>query len=340
MSSTARSRPVTMRDVAAAAGVSIATASKALKGGYPLRAETQERVRQAAEALNFLPNPGASILMTGRTGSVGVLTTDLEGRFSLPVMMGAEDAFGTDEISVFLADARGDGVREQHNLRNLLSRRVDGLILVGDTTNPRPSLSASVPVPVVYAYNPSEDPSDISVVVDNYGAGHIAAQHLVSCGRRRIGYIAGDTTFGASHDRVRGAIDALAERDLELVGGDAMFGSWSEDWGRGAMRTMLAAHPDIDAVLCGADQLARGAMDAAREHGSRIPEDIAVIGNDNWGLLAEGARPPLTSIDMNLQEVGRRAAQLLFAAIDGQPSVGVHRVSTRLVARGSTVPTQ
>jgi LacI family transcriptional regulator len=331
-----RSRPPTLRDVAQLAGVSIATVSKSLNGRDHVRPETRERVIRAAEKLSFAPNSLAQGLLTGRTGTVGLLTSDMEGRFSLPVLMGAEDAFGTGSTSVFLCDARGDAIREQHHIRALLGRRVDGLIVVGDKTDPRPSLGRALPVPVVYAYAPSDDSTDISVVSDNVGAGSLAAEHLLSCGRRRIAYVAGDVTYAAARDRVAGAVDALATAGTTLLGGEALYGAWTEEWGRGAIHTLLARFPDLDAVLCGSDQIARGALDALRELGRSVPSDVAVMGHDNWEPIATQARPPLSTIDMRLEMVGRRAAELLFEAIGGDAEPGVHAVPTKLVTRGST----
>ncbi|MCI2956232.1 LacI family transcriptional regulator [Agromyces atrinae] len=331
-----RARPATLKDVASLAGVSIATVSKALNGREHVRAETRARVQAAAEKLSFQPNVLAKGLLAGRTGTVGLLASDLDGRFSIPVMMGAEDAFGAGSTSVFLCDARGDSIREQHHLRALLSRRIDGLIVVGDTTNPRETLGRDMPVPVVYAYAPSTDPEDISVVSDNVGAGRIAADHMLDCGRSRIAYISGDVSYHAARDRVEGATAALAARGLNLVGGEALYGAWTEGWGRGAVRTLLSRNPDLDGILCGSDQIARGALDALREAGRDVPGDIAVMGHDNWEQIAAQSRPPLSTIDMRLEEVGRLAAELLFTAIDGDYRVGTHSVATRLVTRGST----
>ena len=150
-----RNRPATLTDVARLAGVSIATASKALNGRDQVSPVTRERVLVAAEQLAFSPNALARGLLAGRTGTVGLLTSDLDGRFSIPVLMGAEDAAGEGSISVFLCDARGDAIREQHHVKALLARRVDGLIVVGSRTEPRPPLRGRLAVPVVYAYAPS-----------------------------------------------------------------------------------------------------------------------------------------------------------------------------------------
>jgi len=328
-------RTATLSDVARLAGVSIATASKALNGRAQVRAETRAKVVAAAEQLQFSPNSLARSLLSGRSGTVGLVTHDLEGRFSIPTLMGAEDAFGTGKVSVLLCDARGDAIREQHHIQALLGRRVDGLIIVGARPDPRPSLG-NLPVPVVYAYAPSDDPRDCSLVSDNVGGGRLAAEHLITCGRSRVAVISGEASYGAAQDRVAGATAALAEAGLEPVGGHALYGAWTEDWGRGAIRGLLAKHPEVDAVLCGSDQIARGVLDALRELGREVPQDVAVMGHDNWEVLATNARPPLTSIDMNLEELGRRAAARLFEAIEGTPAHGVETVPCRLALRSST----
>ena len=330
-------RPTTIRDVAERAGVSVATVSKALNGRQHVRSETRENVLRVAHELNFAPNNLAQSLLSGRSGTVGLLTGDLVGRFSLPIMMGVEDAFGAGSISVFLCDARGDAIREQHHLRALLSRRVDGLVVVGTSPDPRPSLGGDLPVPVVYAYAPSDSPSDISVVTDNVAAGQQAAQHLLDCGRRSIAYIAGDHSYSAARDRVAGATSVLADAGQELAGGSALYGAWSEEWGRGATRTLLQRHPDLDGIVCGSDQIARGCLDVLHDLGRAVPADIAVVGHDNWEPVAAHARPPLSTIDMQLDTLGRRAAELLFRAIDGSAEPGIHETTSRLVVRGSTV---
>jgi LacI family transcriptional regulator len=335
--SVSRARTVTLADVARLAGVSVSTASKALNGRTHVRAETRARVLDAAEQLAFSPNTLARGLLAGRTGTVGLLTSDLEGRFSIPILMGAEDAFGAGRVNVFLCDARGDTIREQHHVQALLSRRVDGLIVVGSRTDPRPSLGRALPVPVVYTYAPSEDPEDLSIICDNVGAGRLAIEHLISCGRTRIAHITGDPGYGASRERAEGALAALEDAGLPLVG-EVRFGAWSEGWGRAAATMLLDQHPDVDAIFCGSDQVARGVMDALRERGRAVPEDIAVMGFDNWEILAGGARPPLTSVDMNLEEIGRAAARALFAALDGRPRVGTEALPCRVVLRGSTAP--
>src|ERR687898_2673053 len=226
-------RAATLSDVARLAGVSIATASKAINGRDEVAPATRRRVLEAAEEIAFTPNQLARSLLGGRTGTVGLLTSDLEGRFVIPILMGAEDAFGAGQVNVFLCDARGDAIREQHHLKALLNRRVDGIIVVGRQTDPRPSLCQELPVPVVYAYAPSDDPRDLSLTPDNYAGGRLAVEHLLACGRTRIAHITGDPSYAAAQDRLAGARAGLEAAGLSLVG-EPMFSEWTEHWGRDA----------------------------------------------------------------------------------------------------------
>lgn len=337
-STPARSRrAVTLSEVARAAGVSISTASKALNGRDEVSPATRARVVETATRMSFSPNQAARSLLEGRTGTVGLLTGDLEGRFVLPILMGAEDAFGAGQVNVFLCDARGDAIREQHHLRALLKRRVDGIIVVGRQTDPRPSLGHDIPVPVVYVYAPSEDPTDASLTPDNREGGRLAVEHLVACGRRRIAHISGDPTYAAARDRDEGARSALAAAGLEQVG-ETLYSTWSEHWGRDAMAMLLARYPDVDGVVCGSDQIARGVLDTARDFGKTVPDDIAVVGFDNWEVLVTNSRPELTSIDANLQQLGRAAARQVFDAISGaEVARGTRHLPVQLVIRGSTI---
>ncbi|GII04612.1 LacI family transcriptional regulator [Planobispora takensis] len=328
---------MTISDVAALAGVSIATASKALNGRDRVRAETRQRVIEAAERLSFRPNALAKGLLSGQTRTVGLLTSDSVGRFGIPVLLGAEDAFGAGEMAVLLCDARGDAIREIHHLRTLLSRRVDGLIVVGESTNPRPSISRNVPVPVVYAYGPSGDPDDVSFVPDDVGGAMLAVRHLLAMGRRRIAHVTGPMDYKAATDRAEGARLALAEAGLAQAG-ETLYGAWSQRWGRHAAELLLTAEPEVDAVFCGSDQIAAGFVETARERGRRVPGDVAVVGYDNWEVLSVETRPALTSVDPNLERLGHTAAQHLFAAIDGRATPGVHAMPCRLVVRDSTAP--
>lgn len=335
-----RPKPATIRDVAALAGVSVGTASKALNDRGKLRADTRAQVLAAARELGFRPNTLARGLLQGRTYTVGLVTDDSFGRFSIPVMLGAENALGAGRISAFMCDTRDDPIRERHYVDQLLSRRVDGIIVTGRRTEPRrPLVTEALPgaVPVVYAMTQTTDPNDIAVIADDEQGGALATQHLYAIGRRRIGHVTGPDRFRASHDRARGMTAVLSESGLQPAGGTPLHGEWSEEWGRQGTEMLLGSEPDVDAVFCGSDQIARGVVEILRDRGRRVPEDVAVVGFDNWEPMALGCRPPLTTVDMNLEAVGQAAAQHLLAAIDGEQTAGgVRRLPCRLVPRQST----
>ncbi|WP_327287591.1 LacI family DNA-binding transcriptional regulator [Streptomyces sp. NBC_01198] len=326
---------VTLTDVAVAAGVSVGTASKALSGNGRMRPETRERVLDAARRLDFQPNEQARALLGGRTWTVGLITTDGIGRFSTPVLLGAEDALGAGKISVLLCDTRGDAIRERHYVETLLARRVDGIIVTGRRTDPRPPLRGLRDVPTVYALSPSADPADMSVASDDGGGAQLAVEYLIGSGRRHIAHVSGPAHHAAARQRADRAQELLGRAGLDLSGGQAQFGDWSEAWGRRAARTVLRTAPDTDAFFCANDQIARGVTDTLREEGRAVPDDIAVIGYDNWDTMALASRPPLTTIDMDLGEIGRIAALRLLDAIDGTAAGGVRTVPCRLVIRES-----
>jgi len=326
----------TLTDVAARAGVSIGTASKALSGTGRMRPETRERVLEAAGALGFSPNQHAQSLHTGRSWTVGLMTTDGIGRFSIPVLLGAEDALGAGKISVLLCDTRGDAIREQHHLRALIERRVDGIIVTGRRTDPRPPLTGVGSIPTVYTVSPSENPDDMSVVSDDAGGATLAVEHLLGLGRARIAHVTGPAHHAAARDRAARTLALLEAAGLGPATGRVHHGDWSEAWGRRAAEAVLRGAPDTDAFFCGNDQIARGVADTLRERGRKVPDEVAVVGYDNWDTMTLASRPPLTTIDMGLGEIGRVAALRLLAAIDeGAPQPGLTTVPCTLVVRDS-----
>lgn len=306
------------------------TASKALNGRGSLRPETVARVRRAAEQLAFVANAAARSLQAGRTYTVGMITTDSIGRFSIPLLIGAEDTLDAGQMSVFLCDARDDPIREQYYLRTLLSRKVDGIIVTGRRTQARASIGDTLGVPVVYAFISSADPRDCSVVPDEVDGARRAVQHLQAIGRRRIAHVTGPEHHHSARVRAEAAASVT---DLVVP---ALYGRWSEEWGRQAAGILLSTGAEVDAVFCGSDQIARGVAEAMRDAGRDIPDDVALVGFDNWDVMVEGCRPALTSVDMDLEGIGREAADLLLQAIKGTPAHGPRKRPCRLVPRAST----
>lgn len=326
---------VTIGDVARFASVAPSTVSKALNGTGQLRDETRRRVRAAAAELGFVPDGIGRSLASGRSYTVALLTGDLTGRFSIPVLLGAENALSADQFLVLLCDSRDDPLREQHYLRHLTARRVEGIIVTGRRTEPRPHVD--VPIPVVYAFARSEHEQDASVVVDDALGAERVQEHLASLGRRRVAHITGPSDQRSASIRAEATAAAAAASGAPLVL-PPLYGDWSEAWGRAAVDVLLDRHgATVDAISCGNDIIARGVGSRLRERGLRVPLDVAVAGFDDWDVMVDGASPPLTSVALGLDRVGRRAAEMLLDAIGGRPHAGVETIVPRLVARASTL---
>jgi LacI family transcriptional regulator len=327
-----------INDVALAAGVSIGTVSKALNGTGRVSAETKARVLKEAARLGFTSRgrSGADRATVDLAYSVGVLTSDSFGRFTIPIMLGAEDTLGPGRVAVLMCDSRGDALRERFYLDSLMRRRVDGIIVTGRSNDPRPPIGDTGSIPVVYAYAPSTDPDDCSIIPDNHKVGSLAIDHLLGSGRRRLVQIAGSPTQAATKDRNAGATDALAKRGLDWAV-EPQFGEWSERWGREAAMRLVRDGIEFDGAFCGSDQIARGFETGLRESGLEVPTAVGVVGTDNWDVMVEAARPPLTTIDLNQTEIGRLAATIIIDAIDGIPVPrGKTLVEPELVMRESS----
>jgi LacI family transcriptional regulator len=329
--------PITIHDVAAAAGVSLSTVSKGLNGTGHLRQETRQRVLDAAKQLNFRPNELAQSLLRGRSFTVGLISTDRYGRFSIPVLEGIESALGGARMSVFLCNAADDPMREREHLDQLLAKRVDGIIVTGRRSDSRAPLEPRAhSVPVLYAFAQVSDKKALCLLPDDVGGGQLAGEHLIARGRRRIAHVTGPDDFEAVRHRCSGLQQAVEQHGLSWRHKDVMNGPWSERWGQEAVAMLLKRKPRIDAIFCGSDQIARGAVDALREHGARVPDDIAVVGFDNWQVIAAATRPALTTVDMNLHELGRQAGLRLLDMIDRKPQQsGAVRLPCSLVVRES-----
>jgi LacI family transcriptional regulator len=329
-------RPATIADVAHKAGVSQGTVSKALNGTGQLSDGTRARVDSAARELGYKARTPARSVLGARTYTVGIISTDPYGRFTMPLLSGAENALATDQISILLCETRGDAIREAHYVRTLIERRVDGIIVTGPSSDARPSLTRGLPVPVVYALGPSSDSRDHSVLSDDRAGAVRVIQHLVGRGKRSIAVIAGPRRHLANQHRVDSAAQAIElDTSARLVA--SMYGDWTESWGRDAAATLLAQNPEVDGIFCTNDQIARGVVEHLREVSIAVPAQIAVVGFDNWDVMVEASRPPLTSVDLNLAEVGRVAAMRLLEAVSGSRlEPGVEYVDCQLIERQSS----
>jgi LacI family transcriptional regulator len=330
------SQNVTLQDVARAAGVTLGTASKAMNGRGKLRAETRERVRAEARRLGFRFRTLEDESAATHRVMVGVLTTDSYGRFSMPLLAGIEDAFGTLPVTALLCNSR-DQTREQQHLRLLLERKVDAIVVSARREDVRPPLAVSrASVPVIYAFSQVADPNALCVLPDDAQGARLAVEHLLQLGRRHFAHITGPSHFEAVRLRQQAMLDTLAESDIHLPEQRLLSGPWQESWGYTAANFLFDQSSSIDALFCGSDQLARGAVDALRERGIRVPEDVAVVGFDNWEPIACAARPALTTVDMNLRDVGQYVGQSLLAILAGEHRSGIVRLPCSLIVRESS----
>ena len=329
----------TIRDVAEAAGVSIGTASKALRGQGSLRDETRLRVREAADRLGFRPNDLAQSLHRKKSFTVGLLSNDSYGRFTIPLLEGIQQSLASAGVSVFVCNAFDDTMREEKLIDSLLSKRVDGIIVTSRRTDPRPAIDLrNAGVPLLYAFTRVQNDDALCLVPDDLGGARLGVEHLIARGRRHIAHITGPERFESVRLRREAYQAVLREHGLAYDPDKVLVGEWSETWGHEAVARLFgdgAGGRDIDAIFCGSDQIARGAVDALRERGIRVPQDVAIVGFDNWEIVAAATRPPLTTIDMNLQELGREAGTAVLSMIDGGHRTGTKRIPCKLIVRDS-----
>jgi LacI family transcriptional regulator len=327
---------LTIRDVARASNVSIGTVSKALNNNGHLRPETREKVIAVCRELGFRPNDLAQSLHRGKSLTVGLISTDAFGRFTIPIMEGIEECLSDRRMAVFMCNATDDPAREAHHVEQLMSKRVDGIIVTARRADKRAKLALHGDVPVIYVFAQVEDADACCLVPDDEGGAALATRHLAALGRRRIAHVTGPEHFEAVRLRRDGYRKALAKAGLSEPAGFYLPGVWSEAWGREAVARLFGPrrrHPD--AIFCGNDQIARGVADALREIGHGVPETVSLVGFDNWEIIAGATRPPLTTVDMNLVELGREGGRRMLDLIAGKKWKGVHRLPCSLIVRES-----
>lgn len=329
---------VTIVDVAKLAGVSKGTASKALNNQNYVSEETRERVLDAARKLNFSPNHVAQSLKRKRTFAIGLITDDLEGLFTTSMLRGVEEAVSSKNFNVILCNSFGDASREKTHLEMLLTRQIDGVILLsGYRVRERggPALDLG-DIPVVYLYQYTHVIAAPCVIPDDFGGAVLGTRHLAHAGRRRIALINGPAHYEATHQRLDGyrqELEAAGIRfDPALV---VTSRKWHQNYGYDAAQQLMAAAKPPDALFCASDSLAIGALDALHSLGYQIPNDVAVVGFDNRPHSAH-QRPPLTTVALPLHEMGKLAGELLIESIlKGTRDHMIHRVPCTLVQRQS-----
>ena len=326
-------------DVARAAGVSTATVSRALRGLPNVSHSTRERVRSAAIRLGYVASPSAASLASGRTRTIGLLTPWINHWFFSNVIEGAERALRAEGFDALLHSFEVS--RRMPRLRvdpDVLRRRVDGILVVGlplDESEVQSLVSLGRPM----IFIGSGVPGQVTVRLDDLATARTATEHLIGLGHRRIGHIGGApddvTPFSPPVFRRQGWIAALEAAGFPVEPALEVHGHFDVDGGRESMHLLLRQVPDLTAVFAASDEMAMGAILAARDLGLRVPEDLSVVGIDGHDL---GVLVGLTTMSQPAFEEGADAARLLLQMIAGAPVPEDVVYKTQLVMRSSTAP--
>lgn len=310
-------RPASIRDVAREAGVSISTVSRALRGYSDVNAGTRARVEETARNLGYTPDAAGQALKSGRTGTVAVLVSGRHGPALLDAfyaeVLGLEAHFSAHDLSLLLLRA-GSGNAERLLLQ---SGRCDGVIALGCDL-PAAFLQAlqARSVPLVLTDSESFSESVPSVTVANEAGGYDAARHLLGNGRQRLAFVAetpDDPNFSL---RRQGFLRAHADSGLTVPAERLQAGTLGPAGGYLATKKLLE-RADFDAIFAANDTAAFGAIRALGEVGRRVPEDVALVGFDDIAL-ARYSQPPLTTLQVPRQAMGRQAATCLTGLLSGQ----------------------
>jgi len=332
----------TLESVAAAAGVSRATASRVLTGSPRVSDSAREKVLAAARELSYVPNAAARSLVTRRSDTVAFVVCEPEDKFfSDPffstVLKGAHRVIAESRLQLVFAVVSSDEDRVRLE-RYASGGHLDGAMFVSLHGNePMPGRLHALGVPVVLAGR-SLDPSAAAlpyVDVDNAGGASIATQRLLERGCARIATITGPADMAGAMDRLDGWRAALSGAGRRPVDDDVVEGDYTIESGHSAMLQLLERAPDVDGVFVANDLMAVGALAALAESGRTVPADVAVIGFDDIPL-ASATQPVLTTIRQPMDLIGREMARALVDAIAGRSQESVHvRLSTELVLRAS-----
>lgn len=327
---------VTLRDVARAAGCSVATVSRVLAGTRPVGAETAERVRAAAEQLGYRPNRAARALRGHVTGTVGLVLPQITNPFYPTLVRELTRALHADGRAVLLADCDDDPDAEAEHIADLLSRRVDALLVIpADERRSREAVAdAAARVPLVLLDRGCGTGVADSVAVDNTAGMALVLDHLAATGRRRVCFIGARGTASAAAERRRAYETGAAALDPGAPN-RMLLGDFSAEWGRAAVDEVWDERPD--ALVCANDLIAIGALQRLQQRGVDVPGEIAVTGFDDIPMAALSV-PGITTVRQPVAALAAEAARLLrrAPAADGPHPQQAIRLAPRLVVRESS----
>jgi len=328
-----RGRAYNIREVAEAAGTSVATISRALQRPDVVAPTTLRRVLAVVEKLGYIPSAQPKILRTARTHVIVALVPDISNPFFSEIIRGIAQVAHGNGYSVLLGDTQNNRDRETAYAQLLATRQADGII----TLLPHlPAIAAAGRLPLVNACEYFNDNSVTKVLVDNRKAAQEATSYLLSLGHREIAFVSGPMDTPICVDRDAGYELALRAAGIERNPRLTVIGNFSIESGIEAALHLLAHKQPPTAIFCANDEMAMGAMQALKLRGLRIPEDVSVIGFDDI-RYARHTDPPLTTVSQPKGALGRNAMELLLEILE-DPHTPVRKVMlpTELVIRGST----
>jgi LacI family transcriptional regulator len=333
-------RPATLRDVAAAAKVHPATASRALNPETRLLVseDTAKRVAAAATRLGYRPNPVARGLRTRRSYTVGVLIPDLNNPLFPPIVRGLEDKLADAGYIALIGNTDADPNRERVLFEQMRARHVDGFVLATATLHDQMlAEAAAAETPLVLMNRLSQDYSFPSVSVDNEQGARMAVTHLARLGHTRIAHIAGPQEASTGVSRLRGFRDGMAQYGLAVDESLIAYATrYTVDEGTRCCRELLAHRGSFTAVAAANDMLAVGCYAAFEEAALDCPGELSLVGFNDMPFI-DRLRPPLTTVRFPHYQLGTEAAQLLLERIGGgEGPVKILYLAPELIIRGST----
>ena len=311
--------PVTLRDVAQRAGVSAMTVSRVVNGSGSVDAETQRRVEEAILALDYIPNRLARSLVSQQTRTIGLIVPDVVNPFFAPVVRGAETTARKAGYRVLLCNSEGDLRLEREYIEDLVAHRVEGLLLAPASDRSRVALLSLLKgrFPLVLLDRSLPDTDCDHVISDSVAGARRLVEHLIAIGHRRIAHFTESDDVSTGRDRLEGYRQALEAAHIP-VSEDLIFRTTTDRiGGYRAAQLMLHLDPLPTAIFTVNNMTALGTMQALRERGLKVPEDIGLVCFDDVEHLAV-LSPFLTVVDQPGETFGTLGAQLLFERISGK----------------------
>ena len=326
----------TIKEVSQLAHVSPSTVSRVLNGTTPVSDDARERVLRAIEELDYTPNAFARGLATNRSGGIGVTTNDIGSPYYAVMLRGVEAAIEDAGLHLMVSSGHARAGSERSAIHFLEQRRSDALIVQAEALSDGEliELAADAGVPVVVFGRRIPELDAVCVHLDNEAGGRIATEHLLAHGHRRIAHIAGPLRFPDARHRLQGYRDALEAAGIAYDDHLVVEGDFREGGGRAAMERLLERTTALDAVFVANDQMAAGALRAARDRGLAIPHDLSLVGYDDV-LLAQYLSPALTTVRQPLFDMGRAAGDIAIALLEQEKVEVRTRFEPELVVRES-----